>query len=181
MKMMKLTALAGIFVMLASFNTNAADIANGEKLFKQNCASCHKPTAKFIGPAIKGVSAKYNDDEYLYSFIKDSQSLISAGDERAVAVFNENGKQIMTPFTHLSDDDIADILAWAEAQEGEQKAGGTIQIQQWVAPPKKDYTPLYWKNNVGLWAIIGIAIAALCASLLMMAKVTGISEPEDLN
>ena len=38
----------------------------GKKLFNANCAACHKLNKKAVGPALKGVTAKY-DKEWLYS------------------------------------------------------------------------------------------------------------------
>ena len=157
----------------------AADLEDGEKLFKMNCSSCHKATTKFIGPALKGAVAKYNDDEYLYNFIRDSQALITAGDERAVAIFNEHGKQVMTPFPNLTDDDITNILAYVDSLEGEETSGGTIKIRKFVAPPPKPYRPLYLKSNFGLWVLISIVIIMLVASLFAITKAMSLADSED--
>ena len=37
----------------------------GKKLFNANCAACHKLNKKAVGPALKGVTAKY-EKEWLY-------------------------------------------------------------------------------------------------------------------
>ena len=42
------------------------DVQAGKKLFNANCAACHKLNKKAVGPALRGVSAKY-DREWLYS------------------------------------------------------------------------------------------------------------------
>jgi cytochrome c551/c552 len=42
-----------IFIVLVTFSSNVI-AADGEALFKANCASCHKPDKDFSGPALKG-------------------------------------------------------------------------------------------------------------------------------
>ena len=74
---------------MTSFNTVAQDdaaIQAGKKLFNANCASCHKINKRAVGPALKGVSAKY-DKEWLYSWIKNSTAMVKSGDAQAVAIY----------------------------------------------------------------------------------------------
>ena len=91
-----------------------SDAANGKALFKQNCAACHALDRKMTGPALAGVSGKH-DKEWLYKWIKNSSSLIKAGDPAAVKIYNEYNKAAMTPFPTLSNQDIDDILAYTDA------------------------------------------------------------------
>lgn len=46
------------------------DVQKGKALFNANCAACHKLNKRAVGPALAGVSAKY-DKEWLYSWIKN--------------------------------------------------------------------------------------------------------------
>ena len=50
-----------VLVLGLSFTLSAqeADPIAGKKLFNANCAACHKLNKKAVGPALKGVSAKY--------------------------------------------------------------------------------------------------------------------------
>jgi mono/diheme cytochrome c family protein len=57
------------------------DAAAGKALFNANCAACHKLYKKATGPALFGVSKKY-DRNWLYSWINDSQALIASGDSQ---------------------------------------------------------------------------------------------------
>ena len=104
-----------IFVLLIALNTSAQepDIAKGKSLYNANCASCHKLNKKLIGPALKGVSAKY-DKEWLYAWIKNSAAMIKAGDEQAVAIYEEYNKVAMNAFPQLSNEDIDNILAYTD-------------------------------------------------------------------
>ena len=68
------------------------------------------------GPALAGVTAKYEGDkEWLYAWIKNNNSLIKAGDERALAIYNEYNQAAMTAFPTLSNEDIDNILAYTDA------------------------------------------------------------------
>ena len=103
------------FSLLFSFNLSAQefDISKGKSLFNANCASCHKLNKKLIGPALRGVSAKY-EKEWLYSWIKNSAAMIKSGDEQAVAIYEEYNKVAMNSFPQLSNEDIDNILAYSD-------------------------------------------------------------------
>jgi mono/diheme cytochrome c family protein len=108
-------ALNSFFVLLITLNISAqdVDIAKGKSLYNANCASCHKLNKKLIGPALKGVSAKY-DKEWLYAWIKNSAAMIKAGDEQAIAIYEEYNKVAMNAFPQLSNEDIDNILAYTD-------------------------------------------------------------------
>jgi len=104
-------------VLIFSFSLNISaqeiDIAKGKSLFNANCASCHKLNKNLVGPALKGVSAKY-DKDWLYSWIKNSAALIKSGDDQAVAIYEEYNKVAMNAFPQLSNEDIDNILAYTD-------------------------------------------------------------------
>lgn len=105
------------FLLFFSLNLSAqeADVANGEKLYKSTCAACHKLDKKLIGPPLKGITEK-RDQDWLIAWIKDSPALINSGDKLAIQVFEENNKLPMTANPHLSDQDIIDILAYTDGK-----------------------------------------------------------------
>ena len=91
-----------------SFNLYG-QVEEGEKLFKQNCASCHlMSSARLVGPGLEGVTDKY-EKEWLISWIRNSQALIASGDERAIEVFEAYNKSVMTSFD-FSDDEFTALL-----------------------------------------------------------------------
>lgn len=100
------------FTTLSGF-AQEADVQAGKKLFNANCASCHKLNKKAVGPALKGVSAKY-DREWLYSWIKNSSAMIKEGDAQAVAIWEEYNKVAMNAFPMFSNADIDNILAYTD-------------------------------------------------------------------
>ncbi|MCP4440136.1 MAG: cytochrome c [Aureispira sp.] len=91
----------------------------GELLFKKNCSACHNPDmdADMTGPALAGVEARWlNYPNDLYRYIRNSQELVAEGQPRAVALFNEWDKSVMTSFPQLSDMDIKAILAYIRSK-----------------------------------------------------------------
>ncbi|MDG1269347.1 MAG: cytochrome c, partial [Ulvibacter sp.] len=100
----------------AAVSANGGDAALGEKLFKANCAACHKLYKKATGPALYSVGDKY-EKEWLYSWIKNSAALIASGDSRANAIFEEYNKSAMNVFPGLSDKDIDDIVAYTYTEK----------------------------------------------------------------
>ena len=89
------------------------DIQAGKKLFNANCAACHKLNKKAVGPALRGVSAKY-DRDWLYKWIKNSSAMIKDGDPQAVSIWEEYNKVAMNAFPLLSNSDIDNILAYTD-------------------------------------------------------------------
>ena len=106
-----------LVILLFSFTFSSfsqdVDIAKGKSLFNANCAACHKLNKNLIGPALAGVSAKYEKD-WLYTWIKNSSAMIKSGDERAVAIWEEYNKAAMNAFPQLSNMDIDNILAYTD-------------------------------------------------------------------
>ena len=121
MRKSSLGASAGMMMILVtllmglSFTVRAqeADPIAGKKLFNANCAACHKLNKKAVGPALRGVSAKY-EKEWLYSWIKNSAAMIKAGDAQAVAIWEEYNKSAMNAFPQLSNEDIDNIIAYTD-------------------------------------------------------------------
>lgn len=117
--------LALLFFMALATSMHAqddsGDVAAGEKLFKSNCAACHKLDSKGIGPALRGVGEKFERD-WLYKWIRNSQELIRSGDSEANKIFEEWNKAVMTPFPGLSDDDIDNMLAYLDQPKKEAVA-----------------------------------------------------------
>jgi len=89
------------------------DPVAGKALFNANCAACHNLDKKMTGPALRGVSAKY-DKQWLYKWVNNSSALIKSGDAKAIKVFEENNKSVMTAFPQLSTTDIDNIIAYTD-------------------------------------------------------------------
>jgi mono/diheme cytochrome c family protein len=92
---------------------NSVAVQAGKKLFNANCAACHKLNKRAVGPALKGVSNKY-DREWLYTWIKNSTAMVKSGDAQAVAIYEEYNGSVMTSFPQLSNEDIDNIIAYTD-------------------------------------------------------------------
>ena len=88
-----------------------ADIQEGKSLFNANCAACHQLNRKAVGPALSGVTEKY-DKEWLYRWIRNGSQMIKDGDPQAVAIWEEYNRAAMTNYPQFSDEQIDNILAY---------------------------------------------------------------------
>ena len=90
------------------------DAANGETIFKGNCASCHNPSAQAaLGPGLKDIT-KRRDLAWLVKWVKNPMGVISSGDQYAVDLYNKYGKAQMTAFPAYGEKEVKDVLAYIE-------------------------------------------------------------------
>jgi len=123
--------LASFFTVQGVSAQDDAAVQAGKKLFNANCAACHKLNKRAVGPALKGVSSKY-DKEWLYSWINNSTAMVKSGDAQAVAIYEEYNGSVMTSFPQLSTEDIDNILAYTDytppaTTTAATAAGATVQ------------------------------------------------------
>ena len=164
-------ALNSFFVLLISLNISAqdVDIAKGKSLYNANCASCHKLNKKLIGPALKGVSAKY-DKEWLYAWIKNSAAMIKAGDEQAIAIYEEYNKVAMNAFPQLSNEDIDNILAYTDyVPEPVATSTAVSGAQTSTGEPSL-------ANDIILGLLIVVLLVLVTMLYLVTKTLTGIAE-----
>jgi mono/diheme cytochrome c family protein len=152
--------------------TGGGDIANGEALFKGNCASCHNPTDEpSIGPGLKGIETR-RDYAWIKPWINNSAKVIASGDAYAVALYNQYAKANMTSFPTYGDKEIKDILAYVAsytppvaavaattgAPAGESSNGGMFQYLL-----------------IGILAIMVLVLIALLGMVNAIAKSNNLS------
>jgi len=86
---------------------------NGEQLFHNNCASCHKCDMDFTGPALKGSLQRWGGDKALmYEFIRSPFSVIQKNEYAKNLQQKFNGS-IMTPST-LNDQELDAIFNYCD-------------------------------------------------------------------
>ena len=147
-----------IFSISFSVYSQEADIAKGKSLFNANCAACHKLNKNLVGPALAGVSEKYEKD-WLYSWIKNSAAMIKAGDERAVAIWEEYNKAAMNAFPQLSNEDIDNILAYTDYKP---------EPVATVAAAAGSVTGAQTEGSVSTDIILIVLIVILCVLVVML-------------
>jgi cytochrome c551/c552 len=98
-------------VVLLSINIQAS-AADGEALFKANCASCHKPDKDFTGPALKGARDREPSKTWVYDWVHNSTELIQK-DAYAKGLYAK-WKAQMTAFPNLKNEEIDAILDYVD-------------------------------------------------------------------
>jgi cytochrome c len=97
-----LTKLPGKGLMAVSLT--AAESITPEGLFKKhNCAACHAPASRAIGPAISEVAAKYKGQANAVKKLHDKVKVGGAGVWGAIP---------MPPHAHVPEGDIDDLVKW---------------------------------------------------------------------
>ncbi|TGD78897.1 cytochrome c3 family protein [Hymenobacter wooponensis] len=118
---------------------DAAAIAAGDALFKGNCAQCHAVNDVVVGPALAGIT-KRRPMSWIIPWVKNSSKVVASGDEYAVKLFNQYGKQQMPSF-QLSDQEITSIVAWVTSQEGKATGPNDNANGTNIAPGDGSKTP----------------------------------------
>lgn len=159
-----LKALLLVFLVFSGINGvfAEANIENGEKLFKQECAKCHTVTdARTVGPGLKGTRDRWESEELLISWIKNSGAVLKSGNKYANELFKQYGTA-MPAFPSFSTEDVKDILHYIDNPPvpAGAVAGATPEAGA-VAAEGSD-------NNVLIFVLIGVGVV-----LLMLARALG--------
>ncbi|MEO8764952.1 MAG: c-type cytochrome [Ginsengibacter sp.] len=134
--------------------------ADGETLFKANCASCHKPLESYVGPALKGAREREPSKDWVYKWIGNTTAMVNT-DPYAIKLKAEFGNVVMTAFPDLKKDDIDAILNWADKYE---KPGGTPEGPAMQGGGESDNSILYGLLTLIL-AIIGLTLVQVNSNL----------------
>lgn len=131
-------------IIIALFATASSAYAqpDGKALFQSNCASCHNPIKDATGPALKGVTARVPNQEWLYDWIHNSAAVIASGDKYGNDIYKEWGMTAMTAFPSLSEEEIDAIIDYVETYEPPAAAGGAAAGAA-TAESAEDNTWLY--------------------------------------
>lgn len=143
---------------------DAALYATGEKLFKGNCGSCHKPDAKLTGPALKGAKAKWEGKGDIYAWVKNSQAYLKTGNDLAVKIWEEYKPTVMTPVA-LSNEEIDAVFYYVDNY--------APPVAQVAATPEATGANDAGNNNTVIWLIVmallflvvGLSLAGVKRSL----------------
>ena len=112
-----------ILILIVFISENHA-FAQGEALFKANCANCHKPDADYTGPALKGSREREPSKDWIYKWVANPAGLI-ASDPYAKALFEKWKPTVMTAFPQLKKEEIDAIMDYVEKYTPPAPAAGT--------------------------------------------------------
>jgi mono/diheme cytochrome c family protein len=189
--------LFAIFITLFTFRVYAYDVApidmanadhkakveEGQKLFKANCAACHKVDQKLTGPALRDVWTRWESQEKIIKWVQNSSALIKSGDAYANKVFNDNGKVPMQPFPALSNDQVVSIIEYyiqAEQSGKLSAAAAPATGATTVAETAPTGLPWYIWVLVGVLAFAAVALYRLSNNLdSLVREAKGADLPKD--
>ena len=113
---------AAILAITAPSAAVAGDAEAGNASFQANCASCHGPTGAGDGPVAVALDPKprnFSEAQFKYDTDGDgtagTDADLSNVIKQGAAAFG--GNAMMAPLPHLSDDEIANIIAFVRTLE----------------------------------------------------------------
>ncbi len=176
--------IKALFFMLFILGTNLkaqTPEEKGEKLFKQNCSSCHALNKKVVGPALSGVEARVPQpsEAWLIKWIKNSTAVIKSGDAYGVKIFNEYNKSVM-PSQAVSDDEIKSILAYIKNPPVDKTAPVTPAAGTGAEATDNSASSEYFLYALGILFLILILVFRGMRGNLekIVREKQGIAEPE---
>jgi len=120
-----LTIFLSFGILVANAEVDKAKWAEGKSLFKSNCAACHNPTADGTGPALKGVTGRWDaagdfkgktGNQWLHVWITNWHNAVDGGYKYAIDMRHSRPVEMNT-FVSLKDADIDNILLYVENSE----------------------------------------------------------------
>ena len=110
-KIFNIVLASTLFIVLILL-PNIILAADGEALYKANCANCHKPDVDYTGPALKGARDREPSKTWAYKWVNNVNSMLETDPyaKGLLAKFNSR----MTQF-NLAEGDIKAILDYADA------------------------------------------------------------------
>ena len=158
-KIKAITRFALVLVVSVCFASTSLFAADAAKIFKQNCAVCHRLDAqKLTGPGLAGIAGRAPGGDWLFKWVKNNQALIKAGDAYATKIYAENGAQMTVFDGVLSDDDIKAVVEYIKNPPVEKAAAPAAASNAGAADAEanKDHS-----SNKNIYIVIGIVLVLL--------------------
>ena len=153
-----------------------ANIQEGKALFNTNCAACHQLNRKAVGPALRGVTEKY-DREWLYSWIKNGTQMIKDGDPQAVAIWEEYNRAVMTNYPQFSNEQIDNILAYTDYTP--PAPAPAVATAQTVSQGSDISVNIILAVTILIFTILIVMLFLVQRTLIKIANASGVKiEPE---
>ncbi len=130
--------------------TNTSFAADGEAIFKANCASCHKPLEDYTGPKLQGAREREPSPDWAIKWVNNVNSMLET-DPYAKGLLAKYGAK-MTQF-NLKPEEIKAVLDYADAYK--------LPV---TATP--DGTPA--EDNSLLFGILTLVLAVIALILLQV-------------
>ncbi len=157
-RLAKSISVSLVLLFAVTTAAQAQDAANGAALFKANaCQSCHTLGRNGVGPDLLGLSER-REMGWIVKWIHNPQGMLDSGDPVALEL---KGKYptVMTPFASLSEGDIADIVAYLDAEKVKADEKNNSPAAAGAAASSDANTMMI----IGLVALFVVAIAVIFA------------------
>lgn len=132
--------------------------AAGEKLFKLNCGSCHKPDADLTGPALKGARARWEGQGDIYAWIKNSPAYIKTGNAKAREM--EAWSPTAMTAQAVTNEEIDAILFYTDNYAPPPPPGGEV-VATGQPAPVDDSNWIWWLVLALLFLVVGLSLAGV--------------------
>ena len=180
----KLTLVKFLFSFLFLIATTTAmyaqDAAEGETLFKNNCAACHNTSDEtLVGPGLKGITER-RPIEWIVKWVHNPQAVIASGDKYANDLYNKFNKAAMTPYPNFSEAQIKGIIAYIDAANAAPAApaAGADPAAGAAAPAAQSSGGMMEVLLVGLLIIMVIVLIALLSIVNSLSKLSKAAEAD---
>lgn len=150
-----------LFIIAAGLFSNRTFAADGEALFKANCANCHKPLEDYTGPKLQGARKREPSPDWAIKWVQNVNSMLET-DPYAKSLLAKYGSK-MTQFSNLKGEEITAILDYADAYKEPEKVKGPEG-----AEVKEDNSLLFGILTLIL-AVIALILVQVNSSLRKLA------------
>ena len=165
-----------------------AKAKTGMDLFKADCTACHAIDRKVIGPALADVWDKWDTEENLIAWVKNSQAVIKSGHAHANKIYEEYNKMPMPAFPTLSDEQVKDVFLYMKAAEkgfDPSNPGGKKETADAAGGATTEGADSGKSNTtlilVGLFAVLAILGAVLFNITSKLSKIAKVAQGESLD
>ncbi len=157
----QILALFSFLFLSFIFSSNSLSAADGEKIFKQNCAVCHSlGSNKITGPGLEGLFTRVPGGDWLHNWIKNNEKLIKSGDAYAVKISAFDASAMTVFESTLSDEDIDGVIKYIKEYKPKDAVATAAPGADTAAAPKEQgVNPL--AILIGIIAFLIIIIAVL--------------------
>jgi len=174
MKMLRMLKIKTVkpLVLMAFFLFSVGNkmyAADGESLFKANCAACHKIDKDLVGPALLGSQARWEENssaENLYKWVQNSGELVDAGDSYAKKLVAK--WKMPMPNQSLSNEEIDAIFEYVETPQVKTGAA-TAEVVEEVKEEVETSNWLWWVI-AGLLLVVIFAVSGVKKELKNVAS-----------
>ena len=163
-RLLSISSSIFIAIILSVQIAHAADAANGQKLFDNNCASCHTMGRPMTGPNLQGILDRWEDKELLYTWIKNPGKAKATGDPYVMELLNQwESKSGLMTGQPVSDAEIDDIIEFVNNWEPEE----VVVVDNQAAAGEGGVS---WDDNILILTAIVLALLGLLVLMILIKK-----------